>query len=256
VEEFGNFCFHAVVAGNDERDVLELLRESAGSVAYQDNPVAMVSESVGKKITPTDFNVAYSSIEQVSFQDVVELFDANRKRTRLETWFTPPEVNKYVFRDTAMYEKSEASLEMSEVCIAEGEEQHVPNSLEARKRMILTNSTRTAVLQKKADEVDGILQEHFQTLRMLEQRVQLQDVRPEDIPNECKDGERMMIRSLRQDTADLQAKVAEIDRRLSKVFAAFAPAHAGSTNPQLCVLSQICSPNEHLANQSSLAVDR
>jgi len=153
--------------------VFELLRESAKTMHLLDqddeNPAKLVSETMNKKITPTNFNVAYSSIEQVAFKDVVDLFDANRKRSALERWFTPPEVKKYLFRDKEVYERQKSLSGLG------SNSQDVPDSLDARKRMIYENSLRTKELLETAQRVDSILDKHSQSLEILHEKLQHSD---------------------------------------------------------------------------------
>jgi len=99
VKDLATFCFNAAVVDRDQDPLVQMMYDVSTSVFgadADDDPADKKS-----RMTATDFSIASSSHEQVSFLDVVHLFDVARPRPFLEKVFEPRALRKYVFRKKA-----------------------------------------------------------------------------------------------------------------------------------------------------------
>jgi len=202
VNDFCNFCFHGVVAAKSPEDPMNHIVKDIKDQMHMHKSMSlnrMGTETEGKKITATQFNMAYSSIEQVSFSHVVELFDVERQRGILEKFFSPDSVKKYVIAKAHRKKHQMATstsdiqpaVETSDIeleTVEQTADSLAADSLAARKRMIMHNSQRTAELGEITSELDE--RTSSVEFKMEEQRRALEQLR-EDIENvqkilECK----------------------------------------------------------------------
>jgi len=102
--------------------------------------------------------VAFSSIEQISFQDVIDLFDVHRPRPLLERIFTPVQIKRYVFHKTDEYQMKADRPNRSARPSRSGscpDVSIVQDSLEAKKSIIWDSATLTKDLMLRVQSLES-----------------------------------------------------------------------------------------------------
>jgi len=111
VEDLTDFCFASVIRdSSDKRDFLDALKSvRVAHGRIKGSSVNLELPASKGKMTKTHFSAACSNVEHIAFGDIVELFDQNRHRSRMEKLFMPKDLREYVVERQMAIEASAAN---------------------------------------------------------------------------------------------------------------------------------------------------
>jgi len=174
VDRLCDFCFDGIVAGKKADTIIELLKESKMSLENlcDEEEFREKSAMAKTKISKKHFNVAFSSIEQVSFEDVIGLFDVKRPRPLLERFFTPPQITKYVFHkfdeaggtNSSVPSRPSRTRSLTDLT-------SIQDTLEAKKSAIWDSATLTKDLMLRVESLESKVEDQNQFLAALQDSI-------------------------------------------------------------------------------------